>query len=145
MASTTKSLGIIFVGMMLGQTANAKVMTSQEILKLKDVIIYEEPVVDTEKTTDWYATPIAVMAENAKTRRPEAIFFFVESTGYYSALANHVQINCVNPSESFVKIDNNKNISLKTSMAFEENPYDKNFEYRMDRKAVEGIFSKFCK
>lgn len=145
MVSTTKSLGVIFVGVMLSQTANAKAMTSKEILKLKDVIIYEEPVIDTEKTTDWYATPITVMAENAKTRRPEAIFFFVESTGYYGAFANHVQINCVNPSESFVKIDNNKNIILKTSMAFEENPYDKNFEYRMDRKAVEGIFSKFCK
>ena len=145
MVSKTKSLAIIFVGLMLGQTANAKAMTSQEVLKLKDVIIYKEPVTETEKTTDWYATPVSVMAENAKTRRPEAILFFVESTGYYGAFANHVQINCVNPSESFVKIDNNKNISLKTSMAFEENPYDENFEYRMDRKAVEGIFAKFCK
>lgn len=67
MVSTTKLLGIIFVGVMLGQTANAKAMTSQKILKLKDVIIYEEPVIDTEKTTDWYATPVTVMAENAKT------------------------------------------------------------------------------
>ena len=38
--------------MIIGQTANAKVMTSQEILKLKDVIIYEEPVTETEKTTN---------------------------------------------------------------------------------------------
>lgn len=131
--------------MIIGQAANAKAMTSQEILKLKDVIIYEEPVTETEKTTDWYASPIMVMNENAKTKKPEAIFFFVKSTGYYGAFENHVQINCVNPSESFVKMDNNKTISLKTSMAFEENPYDDNFKYRIDRKAVEGIFAKFCK
>lgn len=141
----TKPLAIIFIGVMLGQTANAKAMTSQEMLKLKDVSIYKEPVIDTEKTTDWYATPIVVMAENAKTKKPETIFFSVKSTGYYGAFTNNVQINCVNPSESFIKIDNDKTISLKTSMAFEENPYNDNFEYRMDRKAVEGIFTKFCK
>lgn len=89
MSTLTKSLAIIFIGMIIGQTANAKVMTSQEILKLKDVIIYEEPVTETEKTTNWYATPMAVMAENAKTRKPEAILFFVKSTGYYGVFENH--------------------------------------------------------
>ena len=131
--------------MIIGQTANAKAMTSQEILKLKNVLIYEEPVTETEKTTDWYASPIMVMNESEKTKKPVAIFFFVESTGYQGAFANNVQIDCVNPSKSFVKMDNNETISLKTSMAFEENPYDDNFKYRMDRKAVEGIFAKFCK
>ena len=97
MAILTNSLVLIWMGLILGQTANAKTITSQQMLKQKNVTIYEEPKINTEKTTDWYANPIIVSSVNAKNKKPEVIKFVIESRGYHGAFNNNVQIDCPKP------------------------------------------------
>lgn len=140
-----KSLALICMGIIFSQVAIAEAMTSKEMLKLENVVFYEELSEGTDKSTDWRATPVMVVSENAKTKKPEIIFLYIESEGYRGAFANSVQINCVKPTQSFIKANNDKNISLKTSMAFEADPWNDNFQYRMGRNVVEGLFAKFCK
>lgn len=144
MNTLAKSLAVVFIGLIVSQSVSAKAITAKQMLKLKDVMIYEQPVVDTVKTTNWFATPTAILSENTKSKKPQIIALDVSSTGYYGAFDNGVVLNCLKPLQSYVKADNRK-ITFKESMAFEDNPYNDNFEYRLDRDAVTGLFSKFCK
>ena len=145
MKSILNTVAIIGCGLILGQSANAKPMTEAQVMKLTEVGIYIEPTADNPKPTNWYATPVAVIKAHPKTKIAQTIMLQVFSSGYYDGFDRNVELNCVNPSKSSVHNPyTNSDIPLKTSMAYEFDPRNPNFEFRMERKAVEGMYKKFC-
>ena len=145
MTTFAKVLSFICCNFMLIHVTNAQSMTSDQMLAFGSTMIYKQPVVNTTKTTYWFAEPYAILSENLKTKQPEVIMVAVESKGYRGFFDQTIQLNCIKPSQSFIMTKNHvNNMSLIEAMDIKEDPDSEKFEYRIDKKVVETIFAKFC-
>ena len=96
--------------------------------------------------TVWTAQLNNVISKNKKTKKPEKIDIAIHAAQhhiseydlkFYSAI-----INCAAPANSYLYEGGNENnsITMKNAMAL-----DSNNDFYIDRKAVAGIFSAYCK
>lgn len=100
----------------------------------------------TEMSTIWTAQLNDIITKNKQTKKPEIIDIVIHAAQHhiseYDLKFYSAVINCVTPTKSYIYEIGNKNnsIVIKSAMTL-----DSNNELYIDRKAVEGIFSTYCK
>ena len=139
-------INIALTSFITSTPAIAKVKNANDFFSAQSVEIYNDPLGDGVRSTTWHAKPFVILSPSDRNRKPEVMMVYLSSEGYYGAFGDNVEINCKNPRESYIVSGtlNGKKISFKESMAYPDDPWDKNFEKRIDRKAVEGLFKHFC-
>lgn len=99
-----------------------------------------------EMRTIWKAQLNNVITKNKKTKKPEIIDITINAEQHhisvYPVAFYIARINCLTPTNSYLYEGGNENnsISMKNAMAL-----DSSNDFHIDRKAVAGIFSAYCK
>ena len=136
----TMALSILLV-----TSATAKVKNADDFYAHKAVKLYYEPL--DHRGTQWYADPLRINSPENDNLKPENFWLHVYSEGYYGFFNQYVEIDCKEPIKSHVRTADGEKISFKDSMALPNNPeqtHDTTYPFRIDRGAVEGIFSYYC-
>ena len=120
-------------------SANAKFNNGNDFFKNQQVEVFEQPVGDGVRSTTWYAKPLRIQLPENNALKPEVMWLQVYSDGYTGVFNQYVEINCKEPVKSHIMTADGDKISLKKSMAYPDDPWDKNFTDRIDRDAVGGI------
>ncbi|OXL24651.1 hypothetical protein [Psychrobacter sp. DAB_AL32B] len=125
-------------------STNAKINNGNDFFNNQQVEVFDQPLGDGVRSTTWYAKPLRVQLPENNALKPEVMWLQVYSDGYTGIFNQYVEINCKEPVKSHIMTADGDKISLKKSMAYPNNPRDKNFTDRIDRDAVGGIFSYYC-
>lgn len=113
------------------------------------IIVYKEnhgTLRGLEMRTIWQAQLNSIIAKNKITKKPEIIDVAIvsgqEHISFYPLQLYVARINCVTPAKSYLYegFDKNNSITMKNAMALDSTHY-----FYIERKAVEGIFSAYCK
>ena len=125
-------------------SANAKINNGNDFFKNQQVEVFEQPVGDGVRSPTGDAKPLRIQLPENNALKPEVMWLQVYSDGYTGVFNQYVEINCKEPVKSHIMTADGDKISLKKSMAYPDDPWDKNFTDRIDRDAVGGIFSYYC-